>query len=143
MLKSKLNVGNLMKTINTFAANVVLYTVSEQKQLESLNKMTRKQLAPYRALHTKPNIYRLYVERKTGQKRLVRIEDLVRKKGRQLICLTKNSKTPVIRAVAGSQLEKWMGMVMRGLFVRHQKNREGIKARCEKPGNCPCLENFR
>ena len=54
MLQSKLNEGNLVKGINNYTVSVMSYTEDivkwTREQLESLNKMTRKQQTLYKVL---------------------------------------------------------------------------------------------
>ena len=63
MLKSKLNGRNLMKAINAYATSVVCYTAGivkwTKEELEALDRMTRKQLTLYGALHPRSDVDRL------------------------------------------------------------------------------------
>ena len=103
MLKSKLNGGNLMKAINTYAASVVRYTAVivkwTKEELEALDRMTRKQLNLYGALHPRPDVDRLYVDRKVGGRGLVSVEDLVRHEEKQLNRYMMNSRETVMQVV--------------------------------------------
>lgn len=136
MLKSKLNGGNLVKAINTYAASVVRYTAGivkwTKEQLEGLDRMTRKQLTLYGALHPRSDVDRLYVDRKAGGRGLVNVEDLVRQEERQLNRYMENSEESIMKAVfekvkikegeeTESRLEKWTGKVMHGQFIRQTK----------------------
>ena len=68
-LTSKLNKGNLVKIVNTYAATVMSCTEDmvkwTKKQLESSSRMTRKQLTLYKYLHSKSDADMVYVYRKT------------------------------------------------------------------------------
>ena len=103
MLKSKLNGGNLMKAINTYAASVVHYTADIMKwakeELETLDRMTRKQLTLYGALHPRLDVNRLYANREVGGRGLVSVEDLVRHEEKQLNRYMMNSRETVMQAV--------------------------------------------
>ena len=63
MLKSKLNGGNLFKAINAYTASVVRYTAGivkwTKEELETLHRMTRRQLTLYGALHPRSDVDRL------------------------------------------------------------------------------------
>ena len=109
MLKSKLNGGNLMKAINTYAASVVRYTAGivkwTKEELEALDRMTRKQLTLYGALHPRSDVDRLYVDRKVGGRGLVSVEDLVRHEEKQLNRYMMNSRGPASPANVSQRTE--------------------------------------
>ena len=81
MLKSKLNRENLVKVINTYVVSIVRYTEETVKwtkeQLESLNKITRKQLTLYKDLHSNSDVDVVYVDR-NGEDWLVSLENVVK-----------------------------------------------------------------
>ena len=88
-----------MKAINTYATSVVPYTAGivkwTKEELETLDRMTKKQLTPYGALHPSLDVARLYVNRKVGGRGLVRVEDLVRNEEKQLSRYMMNSRIVV------------------------------------------------
>jgi hypothetical protein len=142
MLKSKLNGGNLVKAINTYAASIMRYTAGivkwNKEELEVIDRMTRKQLTLYGALHPKSDVDRLYVDRKDGGRGLFSVEDLVRHEERQLNHYMKNSKESVMKAVyekvkikerkePESRIEKWKEKPMHGQFIR-----QGEEVRAEE-----------
>ena len=67
LCKSKLNGGNLICGINTWAVGV----------LTSMDRRIRKILAMNGCLHTRSNVARLYLPRKGGGRGLIGIEECV------------------------------------------------------------------
>ena len=68
VLKSKLNGGNLVGGINTWAVSLLRYSaafVSRRKsELQAIDRKTRKLFTIYGALHPKSDVDRLYIRRK-------------------------------------------------------------------------------
>ena len=81
VLKSKLNGGDLVRGVNTWAVSLLRYSeafVSWRKsELQAIDRKTRKLFTIYGALHPKSDIDRLYIPRKEGQRGLISIEDCV------------------------------------------------------------------
>ena len=81
ILKSKLNGGNMVKAINTWAVPVIRYTAGVLKwtkeQMRELDRKTRKLLTMYGGLHPKADTDRLYVHRTEGGRGLKGIEDTI------------------------------------------------------------------
>ena len=75
ILKSKLNGGNIIKAINSWAEPVVKYTAGiidlTQVELEDLDRKTRKLMSAHRALHPQSDVDRLYFHRQTGGRGLL------------------------------------------------------------------------
>ena len=67
---SKLNAGNLMQGINTWAVSLIRYTGGiingTKKELKDLDVRTRKILTMNRALNLRDCVARLYVPRSEG-----------------------------------------------------------------------------
>ena len=65
ILKSKLNGGNIIKAINSWAVPVVRYTAGikdwTQAELEDLDRKTRKLMSGHHALHPRSDVNRLYL----------------------------------------------------------------------------------
>ena len=65
ILKSKLNSGNLVTAINTWAVSLVRYGAGviewTQQELENIDRGTRKMMHLYGAIHSTANVDRLYV----------------------------------------------------------------------------------
>ena len=68
VLKSKLNGGNLVRGVNTWAVSLLRYSavfVSWRKsELQAIERKTKKLLTIYRALHPKPDVERSYIAKK-------------------------------------------------------------------------------
>ena len=70
VLKSKLNGGNSIRAINSWAVPVIRYTAGivdwTQAELEDLDRKTRKLMTANHALHPQSDVDRLYLPRQTG-----------------------------------------------------------------------------
>ena len=77
ILKSKLNGGNIIKAINSWAVPVVRYTARIidwiQAELEDLDRKTKKLMSAYHALHPQSDVDRLYLPRQAGGRGLLQI----------------------------------------------------------------------
>ena len=80
-MNSKLNAGNLTKTINTWAVSIFRYSAEiidwTKQELQSNDGKTRKMMTAYKALHLKAYVDRLYVHRKDGGRVQMSIEDTI------------------------------------------------------------------
>ena len=81
VLKSKLNGGNLVQGVNTWAVSLLRYSaafISWRKcESKAIDRKTRKLITIYRGLHPKPDVDRLYIPRKDGGRCLIAIEGCV------------------------------------------------------------------
>ena len=81
MLETKLNGGNIIKAINTWAIPVLRYSAPFLKwrktELQELDRRTRKLLTMHNAHHPKSNVERIYIPRKEGGRGLLNVEDTV------------------------------------------------------------------
>ena len=79
VLKSKLNSGNLVRGVNTWAVSLLRYSpelVSWRKsELQAVDRKTRKLFTIYGALQPKSDVDRLHIPRKEGGRGLISIED--------------------------------------------------------------------
>ena len=70
VLKSKLNGGNLVRGVNTWAASLLRYSAAftnwRKSELQVIDRKTRKFFTIYGALHPKSDVNRLYIPRKEG-----------------------------------------------------------------------------
>ena len=68
VLKSKLNGGNLVQGVNTWAVSILRYSaafISWRKcELQAIDKKTRKLFTIYGELHPKSDVDRFYIPRK-------------------------------------------------------------------------------
>ena len=82
ILKPSLNGKNKIQAINTLAVALLIYGAGfinwKVDELKKMERMTRKTLTMYEALHPKIDIDRLYLKRKHGGRGLFSIEMCVR-----------------------------------------------------------------
>lgn len=137
MLKSKLNGGNVIKAINTYAVAAIRYTAGivkwNKEELDTLDRKTRKRLTTYGGFHPKSDVDRLYVERSKGGRGLLSVKDVVEEEERQLKKYTERSLEDMMETVRerisfrGDRVEKteryeaWSEKVMHGQFERQTK----------------------
>ena len=73
VLKSKLNGGNLVRGVNTWAVSLIRYSVAfvswRKSELQVIDRKTRKLFTMYGALHPKSDENRSYIPRKRRRKR--------------------------------------------------------------------------
>ena len=85
LCRSKLNGGNLISGINTWAVSVLCYSAGivdwTVEELVSIDRTTRKILAMNGCMHTRSNVARLYLPRKEGGRGLISIEECVEARG--------------------------------------------------------------
>ena len=81
LCRSKLNGGNLIRGINTWAVGVVRYSAGmvdwTMEEMVNMDRRTRKILAMNGCLHTRSNVARLYLPRKEGGRGSIGIEECV------------------------------------------------------------------
>ena len=81
ILETKLNAGNFIKGINTWAVSLLRYSAAfldwTKFEMEQLDRQTRKLMTMHNALHPKSNVDRLYLPRKDGGRGLLGVEDTV------------------------------------------------------------------
>ena len=123
LLAAKLNRGNLIKGINTWAVILVRYSGPFLKwtrdELRQMDQRTRKLITMHKALHTRGYVDRLYVSRKEGGRGLASIEDSVdasiqrlkdniEKHERGLItAIRKNTDNPIDNRMTITKKQKW------------------------------------
>jgi len=65
VLQSKLNGGNTIGAINTWAVSLVRYTAGiinwRKDELEAMDRKTRKMMTTYNSLHPRADVDRLYI----------------------------------------------------------------------------------
>ena len=79
VFKSKLNGGNLVHGVNTWAVSLLRYSVAfvswRKSELQAIDRKTRKLFTISGVLHPKSDVDRLYIARKEGERGLISIED--------------------------------------------------------------------
>ncbi|XP_068749167.1 uncharacterized protein [Montipora capricornis] len=88
LCRSKLNGGNLIDGINTWAVGVVRYSAGivdwTMEEVANMDRRTRKILAMNGCLHTRSNVARLDLPRKEGGRGLIGIEECVKRESKSL-----------------------------------------------------------
>ena len=81
MLETKLNGGNIIKAINTWAIPMLRYSASfldwTISELQEMDRRTRKLMTMHNALHPSSNVDRLYIPRSEGGRGILSVEDTV------------------------------------------------------------------
>jgi hypothetical protein len=82
LLESKLNGGNVIKAVNTWAVAVLRYAGGildwTKEELEVMDRKTRKLMTINRALHPRANVARLYLARDAGGRGLRSVKEAIR-----------------------------------------------------------------
>ena len=101
-----------MKAINTWAESSVRYGGGiidwNQKELEDVNRQTRKMMHAYGAVHPRADVDRLYVQREDGGRGLMSILDTVRYEDQSMIEYIRTKDSGVVATVklyTGKQIE--------------------------------------
>ena len=81
VLQSKLNGGNTIKAINTWAVSLLRHSTPfvnwTKEEVKDMDRTTRKTMTMIGALHPRDSVCRLYLPRKMGGRGLIGIEDCV------------------------------------------------------------------
>ena len=144
VLKSKVNGGNSVRGVNTWAVSLLRYSVAfvswrKSELLQAIDRKTRKLLTIYGALHPKSDVDRLYIPRKEGGRGLISTEDCVELAVRGLELYVHQSEEILIQAARGDKinglevtsvlkrskkekgLEDWEEKVLHGQYLRQTK----------------------
>ena len=80
-LSSKLNTGNVIKAINSWAVSLLHYSGGivnwTKSELAELDRKTRKLLTIHGALHPRSNVSCLYLPRREGGRGLISVEEAI------------------------------------------------------------------
>ena len=109
VLKSKLNGGNLVREVNTWAIFLLRYSAAfvswRRGELQAIDRKTRKLFTIYGALHPKSDVDRLYIPKKKGGRGLISIEDCVELAIRGLEVYVHGSEGRFIQAARGNKID--------------------------------------
>ena len=109
VLKSKLNGGNLVCGVNTWAVPLLRYSAAfvswRKSELQTIDRKTRKLFTIYGALHPKSDVDRLRIPRKEGGRGLIPIEDCVELAIRALEVYVHGSEEILIQAARGGKTD--------------------------------------
>jgi len=154
VLKSKLNGGNCIRAINSWAVPVIRYTAGvvdwTQAELEDLDRKTRKLMTANHALHPQSDVDRLYLPRKAGGRGLLQVRQTVEEEKRALNDYINSSTEKALKEVAKEELlkvqdtkaeyhkqelktriERWQSKALHGQYI---KDIEG-KVDCDNTWN--------
>ena len=134
LLKTKLNIRNLIKGINTWAELLVRYSGPFLKwtrdELKQMDQRPRKLMTMHKALHARDDVDRLYVSRKEGGRGFPSIEDSVdastqrfkdyiQKHEGGLITATRHeTENTMNNRMTITRKQKWGGKQLYGRFKR-------------------------
>ena len=108
-LKSKLNGGNFVCGVNTWAVSLLRYSAAfvswKKSQLQAIDRKTRKFFTIYGALHAKSDVDTLYISRKKGGKGLISIEDYFGLPIRALNVYVHGNEERLTQAAIGDKIE--------------------------------------
>ena len=80
-MKSKLNGGNLVEGVNTWAVSLLRYLAAfiiwRKCELQAIDRKTRQFFTIYGGLHPKSDVDKLYLPRKDAGRGLIVVEDCV------------------------------------------------------------------
>ena len=109
VLKSKLNGGNLVRGVNTWAVSLLRYSAAfvswRKSELQAIDRKTRKLLTVYGASHPKSDVDRLHIPRKEGGRGLISIENCVELAIRELEVYAHGSEERLIQAARGDTID--------------------------------------
>ena len=109
VLKSKLNGGNLVCGVNTWAVSLLRYSAAfvswRKSELQAKYRKTMKLFTIYGALHPKLDVDRLYIPRKEEGRGLISIEDCVELAIRGLEVYVHGREERLIQASRGDEIE--------------------------------------
>ena len=111
VLKSKLNGGNLVRGVNTWAVSLLRYSAAfvswRKSELQAIDRKTRKLFTTYGALHPKSDLDRLYMPRKEGGRGLIPIEDCVELARRGLEVYVHGSEERLIQTARRDKIDSF------------------------------------
>ena len=139
---SKLNGGNVISAMNTWAVSLMRYGAGvinwTKEDLMQIDRKTRKIMTMNRMLHSRSNVGRLYIPRKEGGRGLLGIRDCVEQEEINLWKYVNESSEKLLEEVKFAQIlrdqeetvgerkkrntekrkEEWKEKVLHGKFVR-------------------------
>ena len=109
VLKSKLNDGNLVCGVNTWAVSLLIYLAAfagcRKSELHSIDRKTRKFFTNYGALRLTSDVDRLYVSRKEQGRDLISIEVCAELAIRRLEVHVHGNEERLIQAARGNKID--------------------------------------
>ena len=109
VLRPKLNGGNLVRGVNTWAVSLLRYSAAfvgwRKSELQAINRKTRKLFTICGALLPKSDVDRLYIPRKEGGRGLISIKDCVELAIRGLEVFVHGCYERLIQAARGDSID--------------------------------------
>ena len=143
VLKPKVNGGNLVRGVNTWAVSLLRYSAAfvswRKSELEAIDRKRRKLFTIYGALHPKADVDRLYIPRKEGGRGWISIKDCVKLAIRDLEKYVHGCEERLIQTARGDKihglgaasvlkrskkekrLEDWEEKVLHGQYLSQTK----------------------
>ena len=122
-LKSRLNGGDLVRGVNTWAVSLLRYLLVfaswRKRELQAIDKNT-KLFTIYGALHPISDVDRLYITIQVGGRGLISIEDCVELKIRGLEVYVHQSQKRFIEAARGDKID---GLEAAGVLKRSKREK--------------------
>ena len=141
VLRSKLNGGNTITAVNTWAVPVIRYSAGivdwKREEAQALDRKTRKLFTIHRALHPRSDVDRLYLPREDGGRGMASIEECINSECNALGQYIQDHEDPWLKAawkekvvtLAGDTEEikrrmkeqrkdNWKGKVLHGQYLR-------------------------
>ena len=124
VLKSKLNGGNLVRGVNTWAVSLLIYSAAfvswRKSEFQVIDRKTRKLFTTYGALHSKSDVDRLYIPGKEGGRGLISVDDCVELAIRGLKVYFNGSEERLIQAPRGDKIN---GLEAASVLKRSKKKK--------------------
>ena len=124
VLKSKLNGGNLVCGVNTWAVALVRYPAAfvswKISELQAINRKTRTLFTIYGALRLQSEVGRLYIPRKEGGRGLMSTEDCVELAIRGLEVYLHGNEERLTQAARGDKID---GLEAASVLKRSKKEK--------------------
>ena len=122
--KSKLNGGNFVHGVNTWAVFLLRYSAAfvswRKSEMQAIDRKTRKLFTIYGALHPNSDVDRLYIPGKEGGRGLISIEDCVELARKGLEMHVHGNKERLIQAARGDKID---GLESASVLKRSKKEK--------------------
>ena len=148
-LSSKLNAGNVIKAINSWAVSLLWYSGGivnwTKSELAELDHKTRKLFTIHGTLHPRSNVSRLYLPRREGGRGLISLEDARNTEERNIYVYISQSQEHLLKAtwkrknvdeietpkeykerMKRKRTEDWSGKQLHGQFERETVELSGV-----------------
>jgi len=114
VLQLKLNGGNTIGAINTWAVSPARYTAGiinwRKDELEAMDRKTRKMMTIYNSLHPRAYVDRLYIPRKHGGRGLISIQESIYMEEQSLSRYTEDIEEELLAATRRENIvNDWNG----------------------------------